>query len=68
MSQLERFEDGASVGLEQLSGAGLIESESSKVKILGGGDLTKKLEITAHKFSKAAEQKITASGGTAKVL
>ena len=61
--QLERFEDGAAVGLEQLSDAGLIDSNKSKVKILGKGDLTKKLQVTAHKFSKTAEQKIAASGG-----
>lgn len=66
--QLERFEDGASVGVEQLSGAGLIGSIKSKVKILGKGDLTKKLQVTAHKFSKNAEQKIAASGGVAKLI
>ena len=66
--QLERFEDGASVGVEQLSDAGLIDSPKSRIKILGKGDLTKKLEVTAHRFSKGAEQKITASGGTAKVI
>jgi large subunit ribosomal protein L15 len=68
VSQLERFEDGASVGVEQLSDAGLIDSNKSEVKILGKGDLTKKLQVTAHKFSKAAENKIVASGGTAKVV
>src|SRR4030042_6129299 len=52
--QLERFEDGASVGVEQLSGAGLINNNKRKVKILGKGDLTKKLQVTAHKFSKNA--------------
>ena len=66
--QLERFEDGAAIGVEQLSGAGLIDSIKSKVKILGKGDLTKKLQVTAHKFSKNAEQKITASGGMAKLI
>jgi large subunit ribosomal protein L15 len=66
--QLERFEDGATVGTEQLSDAGLIDSAKSRVKILGNGDLTKKLEVTAHKFSKAAEQKITASGGMVNVV
>ena len=65
---MERFEDGASVGLEQLSNAGLIDSNRSRVKVLGKGDLTKKLQVTAHKFSKAAEQKIAASGGTAEVI
>jgi large subunit ribosomal protein L15 len=66
--QLERFEDGAIVGVEQLSGAGLIDSIKSKVKILGKGDLTKKLQVTAHKFSKNAEQKIAASGGVVKLI
>ncbi len=63
--QLERFEDGAVIGIEQLSNAGLINSDKSTVKILGKGDLTKKLQVTVHKFSKSAEQKITAIGGTA---
>ena len=66
--QLERFEDGAIVGVEQLSGAGLIDSIKSKVKILGKGDLTKKLQVTAHKFSRNAEQKIAASGGIVKLI
>ena len=66
--QLERFEDGATIGVEQLSVAGLIDSNKSKVKILGKGDLTKRLQVTAHKFSKNAEQKITASGGMAKLV
>jgi large subunit ribosomal protein L15 len=66
--QLERFEDGAIVGVEQLSGAGLIDSIKSKVKILGKGDLTKKLQVTAHKFSRNAEQKIAASGGIVKMI
>ena len=66
--QLERFEDGTSVGVEQLSGAGLIDSIKSTVKILGKGDLTKKLQVTAHKFSKNAEQKIAASGGIAQLI
>jgi large subunit ribosomal protein L15 len=68
VSQLERFDDGATVGMEQLSDAGLIGSLRSKVKILGDGELTKKLQVTAHKFSKTAEQKIVASGGTTKVI
>lgn len=68
VSQLERFEEGTVIGLEQLSKAGLIDSSKHKVKILGDGELTKKLEVNAHKFSKSAEQKIVALGGTAKVL
>jgi large subunit ribosomal protein L15 len=68
VSQLERFEEGAAVGLEQLSEAGLINSAETRVKILGDGELTKKLEVAAHKFSKSAEQKIVASGGTTKII
>ncbi|HPS55588.1 MAG TPA: 50S ribosomal protein L15 [Sedimentisphaerales bacterium] len=68
VSQLERFEDGASVGIEQLLEAGLLGGLKTKVKILGDGELTKKLQVSAHKFSKSAEEKIVASGGTAQVI
>jgi len=68
VSQLERFEDGADVGIEQLLSAGLISSSVSKVKILGNGELTKKLQVTVHKFSRTAEQKILGCGGAAKTL
>ncbi|MEN6333377.1 MAG: 50S ribosomal protein L15 [Phycisphaerales bacterium] len=66
--ELERFDDGAQIGVEQLSQAGLIEDAASKVKILGDGELTKKLQVVAHKFSKSAEQKIVDCGGTATKL
>jgi large subunit ribosomal protein L15 len=65
VSQLERFEDGAEIGVAQLSEAGLIPGIQSKVKILGDGELTKRLQVVAHKFSKSAEQKIVDCGGTA---
>lgn len=65
VSQLERFDDGAQVGVEQLSTAGLIPGIATKVKILGDGELTKRLQVVAHKFSKSAEQKIVGCGGTA---
>jgi large subunit ribosomal protein L15 len=65
VSQLERFADGAEVGAIQLSEAGLIARAGSKVKILGDGQLTKRLQVIAHKFSKAAEEKIVGCGGTA---
>lgn len=68
VSQLERFNDGADVGVEQLSDAGLISGSKSRVKILGNGELTKKLQVTAHKFSRTAEQKIVGCGGTAKII
>jgi len=68
VSQLERFEDGLDIGAEQLCEAGLIDSAKSKVKILGNGELTKKVQVIANKFSKTAEHKIVASGGVAKVI
>jgi len=68
VSQLDRFPDGQNVGLEELSEAGLIHNVKGRVKILGDGDLTKNLQVEAHKFSKSAEQKIVASGGSVKLL
>ena len=65
VSALERFEDGSQVGVEQLSEAGLVLGARSRVKILGDGELTKRLQVAAHKFSKAAEEKIVGCGGTA---
>ncbi len=61
------FEDGAEVNADMLAKRGLIRSASQPVKILGQGDLTKKLTITAAKFSDTAQQKITAVGGQATV-
>jgi large subunit ribosomal protein L15 len=68
VAQLDRFKDGAVVGVEQLVNIGLVNNIQSRVKILGEGELTKKLQVTAHKFSKTAEQKIIACGGRAKML
>ena len=68
VSQLERFDDGADIDVQQLSNVGLIDNTKSKVKILGDGELTKKLQVTAHKFSKTAEQKIMGCGGSTKVI
>ena len=60
----ERFDAGADVTLEALKEAGLISKLSLDVKILGEGELTKKLSVTAHSFSKSAIEKIEAAGGT----
>ncbi len=68
VSELERFDDGAEVGVEQLTRAGLIAGDEAKVKILGDGALTKKLQVIAHKFSKSAEEKIVGCGGTITVM
>jgi large subunit ribosomal protein L15 len=60
----QRFEVGADVTLEALKEAGLIAKLSVDVKVLGEGELTKKLTVTAHSFSKSAVEKIEGAGGT----
>ena len=60
----ERFDAGADVTLDALKAAGLISKLSVDVKILGEGELTKKLSVTAHSFSRSAVEKIEAAGGT----
>jgi large subunit ribosomal protein L15 len=65
VSDLEaRFEDGAEVTLDALKAAGLVRKLSVDVKVLGEGELTKKLIVTAHSFSKSAVEKIEAAGGS----
>jgi len=66
VSQLERvFEDGAEVSLDALVEKGVLKNTRTDVKILGDGDLKKKLSVTAHSFSKSAREKIESAGGTA---
>lgn len=69
LSVLERrFEDGDEVTLEALVEKGVIKNTRTDVKILGQGELKKKLAITAHAFSASAREKIEAAGGTAEAL
>jgi len=69
VSQLERvFEDGAEVSLDALVEKGVLKNTRTDVKILGDGDLKKKLSVTAHSFSKSAREKIESAGGTATAL
>jgi large subunit ribosomal protein L15 len=63
-----RFEDGASVDLEALRSAGLGTRKNVPVKILARGELTKKLTVHAHAFSKTARERIEAAGGTCQVV
>jgi large subunit ribosomal protein L15 len=66
---LERvFDDGADVSVDALVEKGLIKNTRTDVKILGEGDLQKKLSVTAHLFSKTAREKIESAGGTATAL
>jgi large subunit ribosomal protein L15 len=62
------FDDGAEVTLEALIEKGLIKNSKTDVKILGQGDLKKKLSVTAHAFSASAREKIEAAGGSATAL
>ncbi|TWU27115.1 50S ribosomal protein L15 [Novipirellula galeiformis] len=60
----DSFDDGAEVTLKLLAEKDLAKGTFDEVKILGDGELTKKLTVSAHRFSKSAEEKITAAGGT----
>ena len=68
LDQLNVFEDGAEVTQLYLSKQGIVKAEKSGVKILGNGELTKKLTVKAAKFSKSAEEAITAKGGSVEVI
>ena len=69
VSDLEaRFDAGAEVTPEALKEKGLIRNTRTDVKILGTGELTKKLSVTAHGFSASAREKIEAAGGTVTAL
>jgi large subunit ribosomal protein L15 len=64
----KRFDDGASVDLDALRAAGLATRKGIPVKILGRGELTKKLTVHAHAFSKTAREKIEAAGGSVQLV
>ncbi len=68
LSALERFEDGATVDVDALIEAGVIKNPRDGVKILGNGELTKKLNVRVDAYSASAKEKIEALGGTAEVM
>ena len=68
VSKLDVFENGTEVTVETLIEAGIIKNPRDGVKILGDGELTKKLTVKVNAFSKSAEEKITAAGGTCEVI
>jgi large subunit ribosomal protein L15 len=68
VGDLEIFEAGADVNQDALEGKRLIQGRYDLIKVLGDGELTKKLTVTAHRFSKSAIAKIEAAGGKAIVL
>ncbi|MCR5254681.1 MAG: 50S ribosomal protein L15 [Acetatifactor sp.] len=68
VSDLERFENGATVDVNALVEAGVIKNPRDGVKILGNGELTKKLDVKVNAYSESAKEKIEALGGTAEVM
>ena len=68
LESLNRFDDGASVDEAALRSLGIANGPGAGVKILGTGELTKKLTITAHAFSATAKQKIESKGGTCSLV
>ncbi len=68
VDELNRFDDGATVTVDSLIEAGVIKNPRDGVKILGNGELTKKLDVKVNAFSATATQKIQALGGKAEVI
>jgi large subunit ribosomal protein L15 len=68
LESLNRFEDGARVDEAALRSAGLANGRSAGIKILSGGELTRKLTVSAHAFSAAARTKIEAKGGVCELV
>ena len=68
VSDLEGFEDGTEVTVELLLDTGLVKKELDGVKVLGSGELTKKLVVKANAFSETAKAKIEKNGGKAEVI
>ena len=67
VGQLEVFTEGTGVNVELLKAAGIIKKTLDGVKIMGNGELTKKLTVEAAKFTESAKEKIEAVGGKAEV-
>lgn len=68
LEALNRFEEGAKVDGEVLRQAGLAKGRGAGIKILGDGELLKKLTVSAHAFSASAKSKIEGKGGTCEVI
>ena len=68
VSALEKFDNGATIDENTIKTSGLIKNVGDGLKILGNGELTKKLNVCAFSFSKTAKEKIEKAGGTCKIL
>lgn len=64
----DKFEEGAVIDVDTLIECGIIKNPKDGVKILGNGEITKKLTVKANAFSASAKEKIEAAGGTAEVM
>ena len=68
VSDLNKFEDGAEVDAQALVNAGIVKKEYDGIKILGNGEISKKLTVKVAAYSESAKQKIEAAGGKAEVV
>ena len=68
LKALESFEDGSVITIDSLIESGIVKNPKDGVKILGNGELTKKLTVKANAFSAKAQEKIEALGGTCEVI
>ena len=68
VADLNAFEDGAVIGIEEIKESGLVKKTYDGIKVLGNGELTKKLTVKANAFSGTAKEKIEAKGGSVEVI
>lgn len=68
LADLNKFEDGAVVDAQTLKDAGIISKTLDGIKVLGNGEISKKITVKASKFTAAAKEKIEAAGGKAEVM
>lgn len=68
LDRLNLFSDGAEITPDKLKEAGLVRPRTAVVKILGGGELKKRLKVSAHRFSESARSAIVSAGGSVQVL
>jgi len=68
VSDLDKFENGTEITPELLKEMGIVKKLEDGLKVLGNGELTKKVTVKAHKFSKTAKEKIESAGGKVEVI
>ena len=68
LDTINKYEEGAVIDLDKLMADGVVRKELAGLKVLAGGEITKKLTVKAAKFSAAAKEKIEAAGGSAEVI